>query len=71
MRYYSGKRTMEEIKDRVLKVVSAYDKVTSDKVILCNKQNRINIFFFLFSDRGAITGNGKLHATILQNLHCH
>ncbi|XP_037938502.1 acyl carrier protein, mitochondrial-like isoform X2 [Teleopsis dalmanni] len=28
----SGKRSMEEIRDRVLKVVSSYDKVTADKL---------------------------------------
>uniref|UniRef100_A0A1A9UM20 Acyl carrier protein n=1 Tax=Glossina austeni TaxID=7395 RepID=A0A1A9UM20_GLOAU len=31
LRYYSGKLKMEEIRDRVLKVVASYDKVTSDK----------------------------------------
>ncbi|KAI8120817.1 mitochondrial, Acyl carrier protein [Lucilia cuprina] len=31
VRCYSDKLSMEDIKDRVLKVVSAYDKVTSDK----------------------------------------
>ncbi|KAM7356742.1 NADH dehydrogenase (ubiquinone) acyl carrier protein isoform 2-T3 [Cochliomyia hominivorax] len=31
VRCYSDKLTMEDIKDRVLKVVSSYDKVTSDK----------------------------------------
>ncbi|XP_067613035.1 acyl carrier protein, mitochondrial isoform X4 [Eurosta solidaginis] len=30
--YSSGKRSMEEIKDRVLKVISSYDKVTADKL---------------------------------------
>lgn len=32
MRSYSAKSTIEDIKFRVLKVVSAYDKVTADKV---------------------------------------
>uniref|UniRef100_D3TRB6 Acyl carrier protein n=1 Tax=Glossina morsitans morsitans TaxID=37546 RepID=D3TRB6_GLOMM len=32
VRYYSGKLKMEEIRDRVLKVVASYDKVTSDKL---------------------------------------
>ncbi|EDW34216.1 GL21696 [Drosophila persimilis] len=32
LRSYSAKRTIEDIKFRVLKVVSAYDKVTADKL---------------------------------------
>lgn len=32
MRSYSAKSTIEDIKFRVLKVVSAYDKVTAEKV---------------------------------------
>ncbi|XP_034481180.1 acyl carrier protein, mitochondrial isoform X2 [Drosophila innubila] len=32
MRNYSVRNTMEEIEHRVLKVVSAYDKVTADKL---------------------------------------
>lgn len=32
IRNYSARNTLEEIEHRVLKVVSAYDKVTADKV---------------------------------------
>ncbi|XP_034111462.1 acyl carrier protein, mitochondrial isoform X2 [Drosophila sulfurigaster albostrigata] len=32
LRHYSARNTIEEIEHRVLKVVSAYDKVTADKL---------------------------------------
>ncbi|SPP87268.1 blast:Acyl carrier protein%2C mitochondrial [Drosophila guanche] len=37
LRSYSAKRTIEDIKFRVLKVVSAYDKVTADKELASSR----------------------------------
>lgn len=72
MRNYSLRNTMEEIEHRVLKVVSAYDKVTADKVYR-SLQESINLALFLFfSFRTAeVAGKRNGCAVTRRNRHCH
>lgn len=71
MRNYSLRNTMEEIEHRVLKVVSAYDKVTADKVNKSLQESTNLALFLLFFRTAEVAGKRNGCAVTRRNRHCH
>lgn len=68
--YASAKRSLEEIQDRVLKVVASYDKVTADKVIKAFGERTNLLFFFCFVLVFGSLEQFRMAITICAKLFC-